>query len=912
MLRACVVVVLFLSLFATPLSAACDAPKVFDRPFREIALDLAIAGGDLWVATSHGVSLWSRTSAAAIRAGSVAVPGSTTTLVAVPGGVWAGSGTTLHFIDRPSMVVTSSIDIGSPINDLVEQAGFLYAATPSGIVQVDVLDRAHPVEARTLSTTSGGALSLALLGQTLYAADGSRSFDAFTLTIPALPQKIGTIKTAGRTTSVRAAGSRLIASDGQQSEVLSGSGGTLTSTAVVPFGGRSAALLSGSVLFLAGSDRQIRAVDVLATPPAVLASFVAPITEGSVNRVGSLELVEGDLYVAAGDAGLLAWDTTALRPPYPFRSVAAGATGSGWVFGDRVVVAPEGGGLQRYAESGGQIIAGPRWEGSTPWVIHDGDALRILASSGARIELFDAGAPSPASLGSISLRAAVRSAILPGQNRAIAVLADGSAWTVDFSATPPLSAQISVPGTPQFIARGGSAVAMAEVRNDGTTAIRYWPAGDLSVHPEETILQGASNGGIAVAPDVVAAATFEGLVLVGFGATDGIRVVPGTNFAPVRDLHIEGERIFVVTANRVEVRSLEDGAWSSAWTPGGDARAVQAAGSKAIVATSSGFDVIDLGTESALPSPLALPPAASRYYRSMEGDGTLLWVADRNAVDVFRITASGTPAFSRSIPLPAPVVAFAALGGKVFTATAGGTITGIDASGQTVASLEIDESPDQEVIGLSAAGGTLWLSLRVGCLTTGCAGRTVVVDARSGTLARTASLEGSAVDLAVSNDRAAAVFTLPAELRTYSIADPAHPVALATRAAEGTPVSIELADGIVWTLGDRLRSWFEDSLAPRSVHLDPYSADPAGRVSYLDQEVHALGSCLYVVGRDTAPQRYTISGSSLVPAPPIEASGAMRDLAPTASGFILLGETSLEAWSSAPPPDGSRRRLVGR
>jgi hypothetical protein len=168
------------------------------------------------------------------------------------------------------------------------------------------------------------------------------------------------------------------------------------------------------------------------------------------------------------------------------------------------------------------------------------------------------------------------------------------------------------------------------------------------------------------------------------------------------------------------------------------------------------------------------------------------------------------------------------------------------------------------------------------------------------------------VDVAVDGARAAAIFALPAELRTYSLADPAHPASLLSQAVEGNPVSVDISDGIVWTLGDRLRSWIESSLASRSVDLDPYSADPAGRVSYLDQQVHALGSCLVVVGREPQPKRYTISGSLLVPGQPIEASGAMRDFAPTASGFILLGEISLEAWSSAPPPDVSRRRMVKR
>ncbi|HVR44908.1 MAG TPA: hypothetical protein VMS56_15860 [Thermoanaerobaculia bacterium] len=906
MIRACVVVGLSLSLLPLPLTAQCEVRSAFDGRFRETALDVSARGSEVLVASSHGVARWHGTATSAAPLGSIGVPDTTVAVAAVEGGAWAASGDAVFFIaaETPPRIV-SSLDLGARVSDVLPLGAWVWAATSVGIVQIDAIDPARPSILATLPTTAGGALSLAAIGETLYAADGDRSVEAYTLQIPAFPQKIGTFDSLPRSISVRALGSTLAVSDGQQTELFSGSGASMARSGIVPVSGTAAAVLSAPVHLMGGGGTTLEAVDLSAPSPTVLATLATPLTEGPVNRISAVEVANGIAWAAAGDSGLAAWSLAGFQPPYPLRSVKGGAARSASISGPRIVVAPQSGGLQRWTDSAGRLTPGPAW-GAGTFTIHDRDEMQILVSSGAALESWDPAASPPALLSTATLRAAVRSAVLTGARAAVAVLVDGSVWRVDLGGASGTISQAAVPGSPAFVARGGEALALGSLSAEGTTAIRYYAGGDLSSSPVEAVVEGVSNGGIALSPSgVAAAATFRGIILVDFAAGGAVTIVPGSAGSPVRDLHVEGEALLVATDERIEVRSLPGGALVKSIALGETALSVHASSGNAVAATPSGFTLLDLETSSSQPQPLAVAQEPSRFFRKMARDGDLLWLAGRRTAELHRLGTAGSVRWIETVDAGEPFVDVAALGGRLFTLSAGGTVRAIDASGRLVGEIRIDEGDDQAVSSIDAVGGALWVSLTRGCLSGACEKRTVVIDARSG-LGRTAVLPGGVEDVVVRGGRAFAIFDLPAEVRVYRLDDPAQPVLAASTPSSGNPVSIELAGGSVWALGSRLYRYGE-TLVPAGELLDPHLADPAGRFTYLDQQVRRLSeTCLVISGRSATPRLYEITGGSLAGRPTPPTSGAVVAIAVDEGSAALLGETSLELWTTASPPSRHR------
>ncbi|HEY0592030.1 MAG TPA: hypothetical protein VGF40_09705, partial [Thermoanaerobaculia bacterium] len=94
--------------------------------FRTIAYDVVADSSDVWVATGHGVALWSRSGSTLVSGPSIAVPGTTVALALGQGGVWAGSGRGIYFIERGSTLrIASSVQLDAEVNDLVAAGTWL-------------------------------------------------------------------------------------------------------------------------------------------------------------------------------------------------------------------------------------------------------------------------------------------------------------------------------------------------------------------------------------------------------------------------------------------------------------------------------------------------------------------------------------------------------------------------------------------------------------------------------------------------------------------------------------------------------------------------------------------------------------------------------------------------------------------
>ncbi|HSN69356.1 MAG TPA: hypothetical protein VLV48_08935, partial [Thermoanaerobaculia bacterium] len=537
---------------------------------------------------------------------------------------------------------------------------------------------------------------------------------------------------------------------------------------------------------------------VLAPAPTVLATAETNLTTGTVNRVAALATTGDLLVAAAGDAGLAAWSLSSLTSPFPSSSIEIGAVGSAWIAAERAVIALPAGGLRRYTESSGIMNPGPSFGAGSVWKIQDGDGAAVLASAGSTLQLWDSSAATPASISSAALVGAITGAAMSGPRKAAVLLADKTVWSVDFSQSPAIVARLSVAGAPSFIAASSSGVAIAEITPGGNTLVRYYPGGETSSVVEATF-EGTSNAGIALSSNgTAAAATFKGIGLVDLAAGGSPRYIAGSNTAPIRDLEIEGANVLALESGRLQVRRLSDGALLSAWELTSDGELVQASGSRAIVAGANGFTVIDTARTPVAPVDRPLTQDVPRFFRSAERDGSLLWLVEKSRADLLALDGHGIPLTAESLTYDETIVAAAAARGNLYTLSASGKLAGRDTAGRLVAQLAINEGADQQMNGMHAVGGALWVSLTRGCGAGGCEKKTLVVDAASG-LVVTATLPGGILDVVWSGDRAWALSDTPREVRIYDIAKPGAPSLLNSASAAGDPVSIARGAGFVWT-----------------------------------------------------------------------------------------------------------------
>ncbi|HVT02073.1 MAG TPA: hypothetical protein VHL58_01715 [Thermoanaerobaculia bacterium] len=892
--------------FSLHLSAQCTFQPISKGQYRSSALDVALDGNDLWVATSYGVALFDRSVDPPAPVTSLALPG-TTTRIRPTGGpiVYASSGSSIYVLQKTksSIVSLRSLDVGGLISDLLYQPPYLYVAATNGVTQVDLIQPENPFLGKRLPTSTGKASGLAILGSSLYAADGDSSVEVYTLQVPSFPQNIGTFPSLPRSSSVRSIGGDLVVSDGQQTQIFTGTGTQMTKVASVAAGASSLAAISDDRAFIAGNDRTLRAIDF--RNPALLVTLFetsfAP-TSGSVNRFGALASAPGHLYAAAGDAGLLTFDTSLFGSPDQVRSYQTSPGRSVFSFGDSLYVSVVAGGIQRFGQdSSGNLTDLGSWDSARVSTIHDGATGRLLTSAGSELRLWDLAPVTPVTLSTATFRGGVQSAVLVG-TVAYAILSDQTLWRADLSQPTPASpTQIQLAGSLTGIARSGSAVSVASVNADASSTIYVFRTGDLTSAPVTAPAEGAATSGVTMNGSVAVVSTFKGLTVFEYAGGGGTHVLPGSNLGIARDLFILGNNLFVLGSTSLQIWDLTSATLQQTLSLPDDGVSLHGAGSSIDVATESGVATIQYASPSRLPR---LVPAATfnNYFKKVFVSGNQLFLFDGHSVERDLLSGSAAPAFMERLSLVGSVIDVVAIGSTIYVLDGLGKVTGYSFGGRNVGEYQMSEGDDAIALDLHSAAGGLYLSLSRGCSSGNCEKKTLVLDPRSGiTLAST--LTGLVVDISTNANRAYAIFDTPGELRVLNVTDPFHPVTVAARASEGNPVSVAFSvlRATVYTIGSKVFAYTEASLAPAGQILDTFTLDPSGRLTYLDQQLHIDGDCAVVTGRTFSPALYNVTGAATwVPAGAMPTAAAAKS-ADLQNGFLyVLTDYSLEVWSKSP------------
>lgn len=902
-----------LSLTAAVANAQCNLSLIASAQFRASQLDASVNGFDLWTATSYGVSLYDRHFDPPLITASVAVPGTTKLVRAGSTVTYAGSGDKIAVIRRNgrSLQLVRLVDAGGTVNDLLLTTNYLYAATSNGLAQFDLLDAANPAKtAATFSTSSTNVLSLAQSGSALYAADGDSSVEVFSIAIPLLPQRIGQFAGRPRSTTIRAASARLFVSDGTQTDIFIGTDASVIKATTTPaaFGATTLAEPQANIVFTAGSDRRLRALDITlpASPVELFTSDLAG-TSGSVNRINSVVSVPNRVYAAAGDIGLATYDSSGFTSPFALHSYVVEPLTSVVADGDNFYFSRSSGGVSRFAQKNGTLTEGTSLDRTRSDLVQDVNNF-MLTSSGGTMTMWSISGSTPAAVATASYPKTVVSAILIGTT-GYAALADKTLWTADFSQKEPVPQKMEIGVTPSFIVRSGGNVAIADLSDDGgVTRVYFFGSGFPQSTPVTATVSGLSTGGIALSGTTAAAATFTGVTLLDFAASGAQTTIPQSNGFIARKLALRGSRLVELTdtaalvwdtAAKKLLRKYELPADAVSADINGD-------GSVAGVATSSGATTILLNAASQQPVLMStLNPNA--YYKKVMAIPGHVFLQDSRGVDVFtnRLEYRGSAR-------PAGFVDAAASEGTLFTITSDFRLSAYGSDGPLMNSTLLALSGDVRPLTLSAAGGAAWLAIERGCFTTGCETKTLIYNT-TGT--QTAEITGSLRELAVSGTRAYALFDTPNEIRVYDIGDPLHPHQLGARAAEGTrpAVAIAYANGTIYVLGDKLYAYAESDLSKTGEQFAAYVADPANPVTYVDQHVRVDGNCAATTGRTFSPQLFNVaSPASWSAAASPSAPSPARSIASVPGTLYVLTDHSLEVLAAQPLPAPGRRRTAGR
>jgi len=879
---------------AGPAFPQCPVAPVFSAPFRATFNDLALDGNDLWTATGYGLALYDRRDDPPSFVASVAIPGTTRVVRSANGVAYAGSGTSIVVVQKNgrALKIGRSTDAGAQVNDLAVNAGALWAATANGLGQFDLFDWSR----RTLPTSNANVTSLALAGSTLYAADGDSSVEVFNVDIPSLTQATGTLASLPRVTSIRANNGKLFASDGHQTDVFVGG----TKAATMPFGITALAPLAGDVLFTAAQDRNLNAFDfaTAATPIEIFSDAIAP-SLGTVNRVLAMAAAPNRLYVAAGDAGLLTYDTTGFAAPFPLRGYATGGIASILSLGDKIYVPRSGGGITEFAQSAtGALTQARSWDSHNDLLL-DGSGNVLLTASDKTATLWLLNSTTPSVITTATFRANVVSAVLRGLV-AYAVLADGTLWTADLSQVNPAPQQVALSIHPTSIARSGNALAAMEPRpNDGTTILFFVPNGDFAAASSLTV-PGVATAPIALDGTTAAVYTFRGINLVDFSA-GSVAVVPQSTVGIVRALAIGGPTLLALTDSTLYVWSsqkltkqyaIPGAAAALSWLPG-------ATPNVADVATDAGIVTVALSSTARLPLPIP-STNANAFYKKVVAAGDRVALFDGRGADVWTTAMQHTGAVRTQ-----GMIDVALSPAALYALFSSRTIGKSTPDGVPLTQTAISDAPDTVPLAIFAVGNAVWVSISKGCTSGGCQKSTLVFDAA---LSQTASFAGGVTDVAVDGTRAYTIVDLPSELRAFDVTDATHPVQTASRAAEGTPspVSIAAANGAVYVLGEKLYA-YNGALTKTGEQFPSYTSTPGAPVTFVDQRVRAAGGCAIVSGRAADATLYAIpawtAAATQFPSP-----STVRSLAQLGGTFYVLTDHSMEIWSAAAMPPLPRKR----
>jgi len=916
MLGRAAAVLLLLSIAVTNrVFGQCNYRPVNSFQFRSSFLDVTADQLDVLAANGYGLALYAvGTGAPPALTASLPLPGTTRVVRQHNGNAYAGSGSGIFLIlksrlpvEAPStgISVGGSADAGATVNDLLPLGSRLYAATSSGLQQYDI---GNPTPARTPVTfaTSGTVItSLAVDRDTLYVADSDSSVEVFSIADPANPQKIGTVSSLPRVTSVRIDRNRLYASDGVQTDVFLLSGQTATNITTLPFGINAFATISGDIVAVAGNDRRLHVYDfsLIAAPVELFATDFLP-SGGTINRVAAIASTPGKLYVAAGDVGLAVYDVSSFRSPYPLRSYPTGATSSVVSTSDKIYAAGANGGLSEFNQaSSGEVTKLRQWDDRLD-VVHDTDGGFLLTSTGSTLTYWTLASTSPAVISTASFAAPIQSAIIAGTT-AYAILDNQTLWSIDLSqATATPRAVTTTAQHPTLIARSGSSIVIADARDDGSTVILNYSGSLQQLLPRSATIAGVATA-LAHAGSLAAVFTFRGISVADL-ASGTVTTMAQSNNAVATSLALDATSVLAITSSSLVVWDARTGALvRTVPLPGAPARVdvAESANGFAAVATADGITSVAYKTQSQLPTMLPLANG-NAYYREVLAAKNRLYLFDGRGVDVFETAAGFTPHYLTRIA-PAGVLDVAATERGAFALTNNGTVLAYAPDGTLVTQRNVIEGlADTSVNSIAAIAGAPWVSVSQQCRTGNCQKNTFVLDPQ--TLLLTSTMGGGITDAVSSGSRAYAITTLPTDVRVIDVADPLHPAPLVSRATEGTnaPVSVAYSSPTVYVLGEKLYAYAESNLLKTGEQPVPF--DP---LTYIDQRVVISGDCAVVAGRSAMPELYSVA-TGWTPNAGIAVPAPVRSVTSSGNNLYLLTDDSLEIWSTGSAPPAPRRRAV--
>lgn len=888
------ILVLVVSL-AIPTDAFADCSQWTARTssqFRTTAYDLSVDGDRLWLATGYGVQLFEGGSIVA----SIGLTGSTRTVRAHSNGIaYAGSGSSIYTLKREGNKITvlNTVAVTGTVNDLEIVSSALFAATTNGIAHFDLGVPTAPFRTSiVLPSSSANVTSLATAKNKLYAADGDATVEIYSVTIPSLPQHIGTIESAPRASAVHATtDDSVFVSDrfGQTTDLFA-NGTTLL--ARMPVVTTAFAAFSGQTHFVAGPNRTVRAVD-FSTPSRIAEIYAADLatTDGTVNFIHDMALVGNTLYVAAGDIGLVVLDVGTIARPYALANYSSGATTSVRVAADKAWFSTAAGRIvqQRIDPAGIALIEERAWDAEAGSVVRDHRNNGLLTTSGTKATVWSLVSATPAPATNVTFAEGISNAVL-SDTHLVALLADGSVWTAPSGQTTP--SKVTLPAM-TLLARAGSAIALAEVRvEERTTVLHYYATGDLTATPQRFTVDGAAAGSIALDATRAAVFTFNGITVIDV-ATGVTRVVPDSDLIIPRQIAFSSDDLLVMDSRRLLVYDdartlLRDHPLPS------DALAFDAAAPSAAIATVNGTAAIRYLADRPLPS----TRYTSTFYTKLAAASGRAYLMKDDGVDIFSTAQPNLPRYIAAVPAAFDL---AATDTALYTLASDGTVRGYSPAGVQFATVNIRDNFNSEMVAIRTAGNAVWASLATGCTIQGCSERkTFVLDPK--TLAVTATMPGNVTDVTTAGTRAYALFSFPDEIRVLNITDPQHPAPVVTTAAQPFASSIAHSAGKVYVLAGKVFGYSEAALTPVEERLTAVTPNASHRIR-ID------GTCA-LVSRDTnAPLGYDLPAWTPAAAT-FELPSGLRSFSVQPGMLLFLTDHSLNLMYptlTGPPP---RRRAV--
>lgn len=884
-MRGRVAAILLLSLIAIPAFPQCNLAPVYSAQFRSSILDLAIDNNDLWAATSYGVSLYDRSVDPPKLVASIAVPGITRVVRVAGGTVYAGSGSSIVVINNRQ--ITRTIDAGGTVNDLVITPVFIFAATSNGLRQIDLLG-----PTQTLATSSPNVTSLALSGSTLCAADGDDSVERFSISGIIQPQSplTGGVKSAQ---IVRVNNNRIYVSDRIQKTDVYTAGGAFITTANAAFTGM--APLAGDVVYISTNDPRVHALD-FTTPAAPIELFEQSGTPagGSINRISAIQRAGNRLYAAGGDLGLLTFDITSFAAPFPIHGNNDAPSTSVFAIGNSMYVSRAVGIYEYKIAANGALTEARHWDGRTHRVWDGRSDGLLLTTTGNTAIVWTLISTIPVAVSSIDFGVPADAAAIVGSK--VYVLSAKALFVADLGDATPVPTLVPLNGMkPSWIARFGNALALAEVSSDQSQTRVRLLNGTLT-----TVIDGTPVGGIAANDNLVALFTFLGITLVNplSGSKD---VIPNSTSAVAlpQQLSFSGSTLLELTetavlawnaTNRALLRKFIVPAPPVAINGGTDSQLALAA-----IATTEGVVSILVNSPTPMPSLFATSNGNS-YYKKVVLAGKRMLLFDGRAADLFDLTAE--PRWIGGIRTGG-LLDVAASGTQFFTLSSGGVVTAYSYDGAPLAQTTISEGFDSAPLSIAAVAGKPWVSITEGCLSTGCAKKTFVLDPQS--LVVTSTMTGGITDVMTSGTTAVALTDMPAEIRVIDVSNAALPNIVRTRATEGSraPTAIAQSGATIYVLGDQLYSYAASSLANIGTQAVPFTNDPTA-------SLRLAGNCGVMSGHTFGPLLYAVPGFAPQAAPAVPA--AAQSVAVQNGSAFIVTDDSLEIWSATPLPAPARRR----